>query len=199
MRYILYLILIFCNIYATSDSTHTIRASHHLNSRSATKSNLYDWYVNIQTSYAYNKYINPKFILDASTERDNGSRYNGYLVSHLTDYYFIRDRVDEEHDLYLFETGLHYTLFYIKHGYSYLWWDNTKTERHAIYHRYENDWLVAEIQYMNIIYKVETELFIEHNWTINSDNIFFKLSGKYIKNYHIPQIWSLGYTIGYEW
>lgn len=181
------------------DSLHVGRISHHLNSRNSNEGEAFDWFLNLQGYYKYNSGWNPDARFEVSTEREDGDRYDAYLVSHATDYYFIRDRVDEENDLYLFETGVHYTLLSVRHGYSYLWWSNTRTERHAIYHRFEGDWLNAEIQYMDRIFKTEIQLFIEQKWPIGSDNIFFNLNGNYLKIYEQPKIWTLGYIVGYEW
>lgn len=181
------------------DSIHNGRIAHHLNSRNSNENKPFDWFVNFTLFYKYNNGWNPDFNFQVSTEREDGDRYDAYLISHATDYYFVRDRIDEQNDLYLFESGVHYTILDIKHGYSYMWWSNTRTERHTLYHRYESDWLIAEVQYMNIIYKTEIQLILEHKWPIKNDNVFFNVNGSYINIYDRPEIWSLGYNIGYEW
>jgi hypothetical protein len=183
---------------AKSDSLHVGRVSHHLNSRSS-EGTPFDWFANLQVNYKYNDLWNPDFHAEGATEREDGIRYDSYLVGHSTDYYFIKDRVDEEHNIYLFEAGLHYTVFNVRHGYAYMWWSNTRIERHALYHMFEGDWLKAEIQYLDKIYKTELELFYEHKWELGSDEIFFILSSKYLKLYNKLPIWSIGYSVGYEW
>lgn len=180
------------------DSIHNGRISHHLNSRNSNEGEVFDWYLNLEAYYKYNSEWHPEFQSFISTEREDGDRYDAYLIGHATDYYFIRDRVNEQNNLYLFETGIHYTLFNIRHGYSYLWWSNTRIERHAIYHRFQSNWLIAEIQYMDKIYKTEIQILFEQKWPISSDNIFMNISANYLKIYEQPLIWSVGYKLGYE-
>jgi len=181
------------------DSLIVGRVSHFFNSRNSDEGNTFDWVVDLRVSQKYNMGWNPEFNTQVSTERDKGERHNAYLVHHATDYYFIRDRVDTEHKLYLFEYGVHYTWLDIKHGYSYIWKSNYRSEEHTLYHSYESDWLKAEIQYLNKIYKIELELSIDKRWNVKSDEIFIKVSTKYLNIYDRDDIWSVGYSLGYEW
>jgi len=187
------------SIPTKSDSLHVGRISHQFNSRSSDEGHPFDWLVDFNGNYKYNDWWSPDFVLELTTEREDGDRYNGYIVGHATDYYFIRDRVDEEHSLYLFEYGIYHSFLDIKYGFSYMWWSNTRMERHAIYHRYEGKWINAEIQYLKKIYKTEVELFYEYKWDIGSDIIFLNINGKYLKILDTRVIWSIGYKLGYEW
>jgi len=195
MKYALCLLLVsLCWCDTTSVNYHKVELSHHINARSAV-ANDFDWFLNLDGRYLYDKGIKPDLILYGSTERDHGVRYNEIRARTSSEYYFADKLMDEERDVDIFSAGVYYKFFWIKHGYSYL--ENKNSKHHGIYHEFKNKWLLVELHYLNEIYKLNFEVNYKQSWKYN---LFGSLTGNYlILGIDEDPVWNIGYKIGWNY
>jgi len=184
----------WCCDSTKADISHIYELSHHINTRSNWESDHFDWFGNVEGKYEYTKGINPEVKLYVSSERDSDTIFNAHLIRLQSDYFFIEDNVDEEHNINIFSVGLHYRWNVLKVGYAAT---IDRVLYHGVYAELDYEYLDVDLLYTEKLYRYRIAPKLKVNFGYN-DIFYFELKTHYTKELNIRPFWEAGTKIGFE-